>query len=256
MNRMLISISFAALLAAVPALADDHKDQNHNGGDHPAPQAHEQHAPGGGHAAGPGGHMAAPDNHMAGPMSAPAAPPAHAAPPAPHPAVNNAMMMHSEGEHHHGNGMAHDNGMEQMNGMAHSNAAANPAAHANAMSEHGNGQHGNGQHGNGMSHMGGMGNAPHANHANFGALHRNFTAPRRFHAGAYHRPHGYYAHRWSFGERLPTAFFVRNYWIDDFYDYGLMDPPPGTVWVRYGDDALLVDEYTGEVIQVEYNVFF
>lgn len=252
MNRMLISISFAALLAAVPALAADPNDQNHNGGGHPAPQAHEQHAPGGEHGGGPGGHMAGPNNHMAAPAGPMAAPQAHAAPPAPHPAVNNSMM-HSEAGHHHGDGAAHGNEMEHMNGMAHSNAAAIPGAavHDNAMS-----QHGNGQHNNGMSHMGGMGNGQHANHANFGALHRNFTAPRRFHAGHYHRPYGYYAHRWTYGQILPSAFFVRNYWIDDFYDYGLMDPPPGTVWVRYGDDALLIDQYTGEVIQVEYGIFY
>ena len=35
-----------------------------------------------------------------------------------------------------------------------------------------------------------------------------------------------------------------------------MPPPPGTVWVRYGRDALLIDRYTGEVIQVEYSVFY
>jgi Ni/Co efflux regulator RcnB len=31
---------------------------------------------------------------------------------------------------------------------------------------------------------------------------------------------------------------------------------PGTVWVRYGDDALLIDQYTGEVIQVAYGIFW
>ena len=35
-----------------------------------------------------------------------------------------------------------------------------------------------------------------------------------------------------------------------------MPPPPDAVWVRYGDDALLIDRYTGEVIQVEYGVFY
>ena len=35
-----------------------------------------------------------------------------------------------------------------------------------------------------------------------------------------------------------------------------MPPMPGTVWVRYGDDALLIDRYTGEVIQVAYGIFW
>jgi len=34
-----------------------------------------------------------------------------------------------------------------------------------------------------------------------------------------------------------------------------MAPPDGYVWVRYGDDALLIDEYSGDIIQVEYDVF-
>ena len=33
-------------------------------------------------------------------------------------------------------------------------------------------------------------------------------------------------------------------------------PPPGTVWVRYGNDALLIDRYSGEVIQVVYGIFY
>lgn len=90
----------------------------------------------------------------------------------------------------------------------------------------------------------------------FGSLHRTFTSPRRFRIPAYRRPPGFYVHRWSFGEFLPAPFWVRDYWLDDYFDFGLMPPPPGTVWVRYGNDALLIDEYGGEVIQVAYNVFY
>jgi len=117
--------------------------------------------------------------------------------------------------------------------------------------------HGNAQSG---ANHGTMGHNNTGNNAgrggNFASLHRNFTATRRYHAGSYHRPSGYYAHRWTYGQILPALFFGRDYWINDYDDYGLMDPPPGTVWVRYGDDALLIDEYTGEVIQVEYGVFY
>jgi Ni/Co efflux regulator RcnB len=32
-------------------------------------------------------------------------------------------------------------------------------------------------------------------------------------------------------------------------------PPAGYEWVRVGDDALLIDVNTGEVLQAEYGVF-
>lgn len=87
------------------------------------------------------------------------------------------------------------------------------------------------------------------------AFQRNVTAPRHFHVGAYMRPHGWYSHHWTYGEILPALFWAQTYWLTDFYDYGLDAPPPGFVWVRDGDDALLVDMSTGEILQVDYGVF-
>jgi Ni/Co efflux regulator RcnB len=84
----------------------------------------------------------------------------------------------------------------------------------------------------------------------------NVQAPRRFRIATYRRPAGFYVHRWAFGERLPVAFYVRDYWISDFALYGLMEPWPGYEWIRVGDDALLVDVETGEVIRVEYGLFY
>jgi Ni/Co efflux regulator RcnB len=92
--------------------------------------------------------------------------------------------------------------------------------------------------------------------SNFRDFHRSFNASRRFQAPYYRRPTGWYDHRWSFGEFLPTAFWARDYWLDDFAAYGLPPPPYGAVWVRVGNDALLVDEDSGEVITVEYSVFY
>jgi Ni/Co efflux regulator RcnB len=84
----------------------------------------------------------------------------------------------------------------------------------------------------------------------------NITAPRRFHAAkAYVRPTGWYAHRWTYGERLPRAFFAPDYFLLDFAAYGLIAPWDGYEWVRYGDDALLIDTDSGEVIRVEYDLF-
>jgi Ni/Co efflux regulator RcnB len=84
----------------------------------------------------------------------------------------------------------------------------------------------------------------------------NIRAPRRFHpVKAYVRPTGFYTHRWVYGERLPRAFFAPDYFILDFAAYGLLAPWDGYEWVRYGDDALLIDVDTGEVIRVEYDLF-
>ncbi len=90
----------------------------------------------------------------------------------------------------------------------------------------------------------------------YSALRRNFTAPRRFRGGFYRPPQGFYNHRWVYGEILPRAFWAQDYWLGDFYDYDLPPPPPGTVWVRYGNDALLIDEFDGQIIEVVYNVFY
>jgi Ni/Co efflux regulator RcnB len=95
-------------------------------------------------------------------------------------------------------------------------------------------------------------------HANFDrhAYQRNFVSPHRFHIAVYVRPHGWYEHRWVYGEVLPGYFWTQNYWLANYIDYGLGEPPPGFVWVRYGNDALLIDQDSGEVLQVEYDVFY
>lgn len=101
-------------------------------------------------------------------------------------------------------------------------------------------------------------NRPGTRNGNWARYNRNFNASRRFQyrGGYYRRPAGWYYRRWSFGDFLPSLFWASNYWINDYFYYDLMPPPPGTVWVRYGDDALLIDRYSGEIIQVEYGIFF
>jgi Ni/Co efflux regulator RcnB len=96
----------------------------------------------------------------------------------------------------------------------------------------------------------------HRHVTNVRALRRNFTAPRRFHHGAYVRPAGWYSHRWTYGERLPGGWYGHNYWIVNFSLFGLVYPPDGYEWIRVGDDALLVDVDTGEIVRVEYGVFY
>jgi len=85
----------------------------------------------------------------------------------------------------------------------------------------------------------------------------NIRAPHRFRAPrAYVRPIGWYPHRWVYGERLPRVFFAPDYFILDFAAFGLLAPWDGYEWVRYGNDALLIDVETGEVVRVEYDVFY
>jgi Ni/Co efflux regulator RcnB len=81
-------------------------------------------------------------------------------------------------------------------------------------------------------------------------------AVRRFSFGGYVRPEGWYYRRWSYGEFLPWLFWTQNYWLSDYSYFGLPYPPPGCVWVRYGDDALLIDRYTGEIVEVIYGLFY
>ena len=85
---------------------------------------------------------------------------------------------------------------------------------------------------------------------------RDFHSRHRFHFGTYHGPRGYYYRRWHYGEYLPRIYFIHDFWLSDFLMFGLMAPPPGCIWVRFGPDALLIDTETGEIIQVVYNVFY
>mgnify|MGYP002393328748 CR=1 FL=1 len=70
------------------------------------------------------------------------------------------------------------------------------------------------------------------------------------------RPPGYYVHVWSYGDFLPRGWYGPDWWLIDPWDYGLPLPPPGFDWVRVGDDALLVDEFTGEIVQIVRDVFW
>jgi Ni/Co efflux regulator RcnB len=81
------------------------------------------------------------------------------------------------------------------------------------------------------------------------AVHR---APR---FRAYHRPHGYRAHRWVRGERLPVAYYARPYVIADYRTCGLRVPPRGYHWVRVDGDAVLAAVATGIVLDTVFHVF-
>jgi Ni/Co efflux regulator RcnB len=228
MKTTLLSATALILILSAPAFAapdDHHGGGGGHGGGHAAPPAHTDVTPppGGGAMHGTP-HDAHADHPGRGDVDRARgnhtpAPPANNAP-------NGAALFNGGGTHH-------DRGH-------HDNTPNNTPNNANpAFNRGGGGQH------TGRTH-----------NSAFDSLRRAFNAPRHYHHGTYHRPSGWYAHRWTFGEFLPALFFGNNYWINDYSDFDLSDPPPGTVWVRYGDDALLIDRYSGEVIQVEYGIFY
>ena len=104
------------------------------------------------------------------------------------------------------------------------------------------------------------GNGDRANHNTGGrkvaGFHWTRRAPHRYHAAAWHAPRGFTYRRFSIGERIPAVLLVADFFLTDYVSYGLDVPPDGYIWVRDGDDAVLVDRYTGEVIAVEYDVFY
>ena len=55
---------------------------------------------------------------------------------------------------------------------------------------------------------------------------------------------------------LPAIFLSSTYYFANFAVLGLDPPPFGYQWVRYGPDVLLVNIRTGEVMGVEYGVFY
>jgi Ni/Co efflux regulator RcnB len=71
-----------------------------------------------------------------------------------------------------------------------------------------------------------------------------------FHLGFYVDPYGWGYQPFSIGWRLWPSYYSSRYWINDPWMYRLPYPPPGYVWVRYWNDALLVDTWSGTVVDV------
>ena len=76
-----------------------------------------------------------------------------------------------------------------------------------------------------------------------------------FHLGYYYDPFGYNYRSFDIGYFLQPAYYSQNFWFDSSM-YGLPYPPPGTQWVRYWNDAVLVDVYSGEVVDVIRGFFW
>ena len=78
----------------------------------------------------------------------------------------------------------------------------------------------------------------------------------RFHLGVYIDPFNWGYQRFPVGYRLYPNYYSSRYWINDPGMYRLPFPPPGTQWIRYYNDALLVDMYTGQVVDVIPDFFW
>jgi hypothetical protein len=78
-----------------------------------------------------------------------------------------------------------------------------------------------------------------------------------FRGSRYYSPYRNYGYnRFSIGLFLEPLFYSRNYWIGNPWQYRLPAAYPGTQWVRYYNDVLLVDVYSGEVLDVIYDFFW
>jgi Ni/Co efflux regulator RcnB len=244
MNRYLISAAALALLAA-PAFA---QPDNHDHGD--------------GHPGGGGGH-----ERPAGGGAAPAARPAAPAAPAAAPQAGRPDRGGNAGANTVRGGNAGANtGNGRLDATAVNRALVGDRApqqgnrgpdNNRGTDNRGPGNGGNFGPGNRPGNGGARpGNAPRPDFSHFNDFHRNFRAQNRFHAPAYNRPSGFSYRRWNYGEFLPALFWNQQYWLSDYGSYDLPPPPPGTTWVRYGNDALLIDRYSGEIVTVEYSVFY
>ena len=288
----LAALLFAS--AGTAALAQDH-DHDHGGGDRPAAHEHASPGggaagPGGGRpvapavaegharfgapppsgapaAAAPGGHDGPRGgerhfDHGGGAPGAPVAGPA---------ASGGRHWQHSEaprevvpGAGEHGFDRSHDghapvdrrdghwNGQGDGRGDGRGDAhwAGRPGDHDGRGDGHRDGRGDGHWDGHGDGHRF---NPPHWEHGRYPPV---FWSPNRFHVGAYRAPYGFYARAWAFGDFLPRGWFAASYFIGDFVDYDLPYPPPGFEWVRVGDDAIMVDQYTGRVVQVVRGIFW
>lgn len=78
----------------------------------------------------------------------------------------------------------------------------------------------------------------------------------RFHFGFYNDPFGWSYFRYGVGWRLWPSYYRSSYWLRDPWEYRLPPAYGPYRWVRYYDDALLVNIYTGQVVDVVYNFFW
>lgn len=87
----------------------------------------------------------------------------------------------------------------------------------------------------------------------------NYRARNRtvYRLGRYNSPYANYRYsRIGIGYSLNSLFYGQNYWLSDPWQYRLPEVYGPYRWVRYYDDVVLVDIYSGEVVDVIYDFFW
>jgi Ni/Co efflux regulator RcnB len=251
MKLFLISAAAVTLALASPALAQDHHDKGHHGRHGGAQQGSGQ-----GTAATP---AVPPHQHIS---------PGNTTLQAPTAAYQKALKDAAARNQRERQNNARDNSRHDNNSRGndrHDTNRPNNDRHDNNRPD--NSRHDNNRHDNNW-----RSNDRHDNNNNWNKNNRhdnrgswqgrynrrNVTARHhyRYRGNAWRWPSGHSYRRWTFGMTLPSLFWGSNYWISDYSYYGLAYPPPGTVWVRYGNDAILIDRYSGEILEVVYNQFY
>ena len=77
-----------------------------------------------------------------------------------------------------------------------------------------------------------------------------------FRLGRYYDPYGWSYRRCSIGYNLWPSYYGSSFWLNDPWKYRLPPAYGPYRWVRYYDDALLVNIYTGQVVDVIHNFFW
>lgn len=77
-----------------------------------------------------------------------------------------------------------------------------------------------------------------------------------FRLGSYYDPFGWGYQPLSIGFMLNAGYYQSNYWLDDPWQYRLPPAYGPYRWVRYYDDAVLVDIYSGQVVDVIQGFFW
>lgn len=83
-----------------------------------------------------------------------------------------------------------------------------------------------------------------------------WRSQQRYRGWVYQQPRGFYSRSWVYGDIVPRGWWDTQYRILDWWSYDLPIPPVGFESVRVGDDALLIDMYSGRVVQVAYDLFW
>ncbi len=78
----------------------------------------------------------------------------------------------------------------------------------------------------------------------------------RYRLPRYHAPRYHSYQRWMIGIRIDPWFYGRSYWINDPWYYRLPPAHGPYRWVRYYDDAMLVDVRSGIIVDIIYDFFW